>query len=157
MNKQEVMFEMLFEAIEENNLKDVKALFAMGVVPHIKNSKGLSPLHVATKFNHSKIVNFLVKAGADVNVWDQYFETPLHIAARGNFIEIAEILIEAGAKLETKSSAGYTPLDRASYHFNNKFRGNGPHVYNIIERAIQNPIDELKAQIRKEMKAIKVA
>jgi hypothetical protein len=30
-------------------------------------------------------------------------------------------------------------------------------VYNIIERAIQNPIDELKAQIRKEMKAIKVA
>jgi ankyrin repeat protein len=67
----------------------------------------------STEEDRLKIVDLLLKAGADPNAVDQGDTLPLHSAARSGHIEICQRLIEAGATFKTWPSGCMPPLTGA--------------------------------------------
>lgn len=73
---------------------------------------GFYPLGLAAFFGHSKIVEYLIDAGADVNqVADNALKVaPIHAAVSNGDIEIVKMLLEHGADANAKQQNDFTPL-----------------------------------------------
>src|ERR1700722_11763133 len=64
-------------------------------IVNTKNEKELSPLHLACRYGHLKVVQFLVESGAKLDEKNGPLEsTALHIASFGGYTEIVEMLSE---------------------------------------------------------------
>ena len=61
-----------------------------------------------------KVVELLLKAGADIEAKDIYRETPVSWAAEKRHIEVVELLLKAGADIEAKDNNGQTPVSWAA-------------------------------------------
>jgi ankyrin repeat protein len=72
-------------------------------------SKG-TPLHVACHKGHLKVVKYLVKMGADVNVSTLNGTTPLYRACQYGHESIVEFLLDHGADINMSRRNGYSPL-----------------------------------------------
>jgi len=79
-----------------------------------RNELKAAPIQSAAAAGHVKIVDLLLKSGADPNVREQGGYTPLHAAAQNGDLEMIRILIYGGADLDVKSQDGKTPLELAS-------------------------------------------
>ncbi len=62
----------------------------------------ISILHIAAKYNRTKIINHLINNGVNINPIDQYGNTPLAIAEHYENKEAYELLSEHGALKEVK-------------------------------------------------------
>ncbi len=71
----------LFTAIQRNNFNVVKRLLASGADVNAPDEYGETPLHWATRYGHTALVEVLVANGADVNASDDNGDSPLHWAA----------------------------------------------------------------------------
>ena len=71
-------------------------------------------LHAASKKNHLKLVQSLLRHGADVNAPGLWGWTPLPFASRWGHLEIVRCLLEHGADVNAKDMYGSTPLHRAT-------------------------------------------
>lgn len=84
------------------------------------------------------LIQFLVKAGADVNAQDGLGNTALHIAVMKREIVTIKYLMEHGAKVDIQNDSGYTPLDMLSVSYDriNDFLyfETGGDVYHYIHR-----------------------
>lgn len=105
-------------AIENNNILLVK--YFVEVCKIDVNSitydytNPIFPLTMASWFNHIKIVEYLIKNGADVNIRDKYGRTALMVACtEKNNIEVVKYLIENGADLYLRDIDGRTALRNA--------------------------------------------
>ena len=78
-----------------------------------RNGLRAAPIQSAAAAGHSKVVELLLKHGADPNVREQDGYTPLHAAAQNGDVEIIRTLIYGGADLLARSEDGRTPLDLA--------------------------------------------
>ncbi|XP_065839986.1 BRCA1-associated RING domain protein 1-like [Oscarella lobularis] len=78
-----------------------------------KNSKGETPLHVATIKGDLGEVTSLLTLGADPNSKDNAGWTPLHEASNHGFYSIAEVLIDFGAVVNMPGMDNLTPLHDA--------------------------------------------
>lgn len=78
-----------------------------------RNELKAAPIQSAAAAGHVKIVNLLLKSGADPNVREQGGYTPLHAAAQNGDNEMIRKLLYGGADLDIKSQDGKTPLDLA--------------------------------------------
>jgi ankyrin repeat protein len=78
-----------------------------------RNGLSAAPIQSAAAAGHEKIVDMLLKNGADPNVREQGGYTPLHAAAQNGDLAVIRTLIYGGADLEVKSRDGKTPLDLA--------------------------------------------
>jgi len=65
-----------------------------------------------------KMVEFLLKHGADVNAKNSMGETPLHWAAANANPDTAKLLLEHGADVNAKDNMGWTPFHRAAANAN---------------------------------------
>ena len=95
----------------ENNLKIIKLL--LDKCPEIINVNGVgrkSPLHFAVLYNCPKIVELLIKSGANINKKDT---TPLLLACKYGYSQIAEYLIKCGAKVDKCDNSNNSPLHYA--------------------------------------------
>ncbi|XP_076300828.1 uncharacterized protein LOC143219007 isoform X2 [Lasioglossum baleicum] len=112
----EIQKQKLFEAIERNNIGDVKELINHGVSIDAKNNDGQTPLHYAAKSDKLEVVKYLIEEkGANVNVKDNDGQTPLHSAAKSDKLEVVKYLIEEkGANVNAKDNHGQTPLHSAA-------------------------------------------
>ena len=54
----------------------------------------MTPLYFASKYGHSKIVECLLKKGADVNVCDYVNKSPLYVASENGHVEVVNILLK---------------------------------------------------------------
>ena len=79
---------------------------ALEIVPHC----GLTPLHHATSFGRTEIVEILLKAGANLEASSLHGHTPLYTACSFLQSQIIEIFLNAGANPNIKTSTGATPL-----------------------------------------------
>jgi ankyrin repeat protein len=78
-----------------------------------RNELQVTPIQSAAAAGHEKIVNMLLKHGAEPNVHEQSGYTPLHAAAQNGDIEMIRTLLYGGAGLDLKSNDGKIPLDLA--------------------------------------------
>jgi ankyrin repeat protein len=69
-----------------------------------------TPLHRAVGKGHNKVVEVLIKRGADLNLVDGGGLTPLHWAALFGLSETGKILLDAKADLNIQTKSGETPL-----------------------------------------------
>jgi len=101
------------EAVRKRNDKDLQELFEKGG-PNLVNTRDQTSLdtglHIAARAKNLRYINFLISAGANVNMRNSDGETPLVIACNLGFIEAVPPLIAAGAKVDESNSTGETPL-----------------------------------------------
>ena len=75
-----------------------------------RNGSGHTPLHSAVAGRQSRLVQLLLRAGADPNAVAGDGWTPLHLAADEGLSEIGRILLDHGANVNSQRDDGATPL-----------------------------------------------
>lgn len=75
-----------------------------------------SLLHYAAAGGGVRVIEFLLRKGADINELNGFDETPLHLACRNRQNAMVELLLSHGAKpsLSKRDSSGATPLHFAA-------------------------------------------
>ena len=92
---------------------------------NMRNKKGRTPLHLASRWHHSSMVALLLKFGADIKAQDNDNMTALHLAVRGpaawgDWVDdgrssaIAQLLLDHGASVHVRDKNNQTPLHLAS-------------------------------------------
>ena len=99
----------LCEAIENGNIKAVKAIIKKGIDVDLPAKKDEFPLFYAAGYGRPEIARLLIQAGANVNIRDSYGDTALHIAIRECNYKVAEILINSNADVNAKIEKGFFP------------------------------------------------
>lgn len=74
---------------------------------YIDGSGDITPMHRATK--SPKVLQAMIKRGANVNVADTSGNTPLHWAVRAHNVDSVKLLLEAGAKVDATDKEGRRP------------------------------------------------
>jgi ankyrin repeat protein len=85
----------------------------------VRDSDGSTALHCAAWKGHEAVVEWLLRAGADVkahNENDHWGTTALHAAAHADHARIAERLLAAGAEIDARDREGRTALDHTKFH-----------------------------------------
>jgi|LauGreSBDMM110SN_4_FD.fasta_scaffold184550_1 ankyrin repeat protein len=96
------------EACRLGNLDDVQRLVSSTRDTTILDpSTGNSPLHIAAKFGHLKIVRYLIDKSANVNSKNLNGDTPLHLALNTDRFDCAIQLKVAGADDMIKNIQGF--------------------------------------------------
>ena len=98
----------------EDNLKIIKLLLEKN--PELIDINGKdrkTPLHFAVLYNCYKIVEFLVKSGANLNKGDKYGRTPLLLSCKYGNSKITKFLIDAGANINKSDNSNNSPLHYA--------------------------------------------
>ncbi|MDP3787991.1 MAG: ankyrin repeat domain-containing protein [Candidatus Chromulinivorax sp.] len=75
---------------------------------------GVRLLHTASKTNNPEITQYLLDAGAHINLQSNMGGTPLHYAASQNADKVIPLLITAGALVNQPNNYGGTPLHCAA-------------------------------------------
>lgn len=101
--------EQLLEAVQDNDLDNVKNLISQGANINARTGNGETPLHLAQS---KEIAEFLISIGADIEAKDDEFGmTPLFNAPK----EVYELLISKSSNVNVRSSKGLTPLAWSAY------------------------------------------
>ena len=97
------------------NVKIIEILIQAGAPINAPSSKGLFfALHNAVLAGHLKVVDVLLKAGANPNVIDEGGSTPLMMSAYGCDPDIARLLLSYGADALLINADGETATDMAN-------------------------------------------
>jgi serine/threonine-protein phosphatase 6 regulatory ankyrin repeat subunit B len=102
--------------IKDQYTELAKFFLACGAKVNVKNSRGNSPLHIAAAWGKAEIVDALLTAGAEVNIWDFHHRTPLLHAVTGEDADAkVSMLLARRAKVNMADDQGITPLMKAAY------------------------------------------
>ena len=100
----------LFFYIKDRNFPSFKNTFdKYKIDPDSKDQNGDSLLILAVKSNCFQIANYLINAGASVNLTNKNSNSPLHFALTFRNFEIADMLIKSGADENIQNKFGVTP------------------------------------------------
>jgi hypothetical protein len=96
ISSEEVDYEMVGKLLESSDLEDIE--------------NGKTVLMKAVMFDKVKIVEMLIKAGANVNA-QCYGNTALHMATLYNNLLCMKLLLDAGADLDIRDRHGKTAIE----------------------------------------------
>ena len=103
----------LFAAVKSGNSEDLSTL-VLSCQDSINTADeyGDTPLHVAAKSGHLKVVEILLKNGGDGSCesFNVIGDTPLHCAVRCGYKEIVDVLLCEQRYLDLENEVGDTPL-----------------------------------------------
>ncbi len=102
----------LIQAATTGNIERVRSLLAGNVNLDLDRGAAIGNASAA---GHTKIVELLIRAGANVNLRDKLGFTPIASAAYAGYGAIVELLIEAGADIQAPAgeSQSYSALEYA--------------------------------------------
>ena len=86
---------------------------------HVNTRGGFlgTALHAASRMNHLKLVQSLLRHGADVNAHGLWGRTPLVFASEWGHLEVVRLLLEHSADVNAKDDDdGWTSLHQAAIH-----------------------------------------
>lgn len=102
----------VWEFALRGDLAGIKRQIDQGQSVNARDAWDLTPMHLAASRDH-RTVGFLLKLGADPDLFDKKRETPLHLAAHHGKTEVIRVLAAAGARLDAPNDAGKRPVDLA--------------------------------------------
>lgn len=104
------------DAIKDGTLQDVDRALERGADITSKQF-GQPALTVAATAGRARIVQRLISAGVDVNVFDGSLATAFHAAVYHKHFAVADMLLAAGANINAQGNPGFsaTPLHGAIY------------------------------------------
>ena len=116
----------LHQVTKTGNIEIVNEMLAFGVNPNSLNSEGLSPLHIACQKRYAKVVEELLKNGANPNLKStNHNKSPLHYVFENEYIDegssinkktisIIKCLLKYGCEIDAQTDDGESPLYAAS-------------------------------------------
>ena len=110
----------LHYAARQGHLKLVLKLLELNAEVNPYNRNKSTPLHLASQYGHVDVAQALLNYDADVYARDLDLDTPLHCAAGHGHLEITRTLLERGAEVNSRNDFGFTPLIRASRHWDRR-------------------------------------
>lgn len=112
-NKERFGFNALMLAIDSKNTKMLEYIISKKIKGNEFNKEtGFYPIHLATYYCKSQMLDLLIKDGSDVNSLNDKGETPLIVAAKRGCLSAAVTLKEAGATFDIADKKGQKALDR---------------------------------------------
>jgi hypothetical protein len=101
----------LGQCVAEGRLDDVILFFGAGFPPDTRDKTGVPLLNIAARAGNREIAQFLIKAGAPVNLRAEDRDTSALLdSVMGKFNDIMTDLIKEGADLDIQSKDGQTAL-----------------------------------------------
>lgn len=101
--------ELLFTAIDDNNIEALKFLFNNWANIEFKNSNDETPFYYACRYRKIEILKYLIESGANINAKvyseNNNGETPLDLAKEMNYTEIVKLLEDEIKKNPLEASA----------------------------------------------------
>jgi ankyrin repeat protein len=120
-------------------LKIIKQLLDAGADANYAEPKNNQPgLTFVGDRGGYEIAEMLIKAGAKVNVQDNFGLSPLHWAARKGHFDVVQLYVENGADLNVQEDYGFTPLHEAAENKRDEI------VSYLIEKGADRTIGLLK-------------
>ncbi len=93
------------------DLKTVKYFEKLGILPTFITTDNKNALHnLASSSKNTKIINYFIKKGADINLINNQGNTPFMIAAADNTKEVLNILSKGLKNSNHKNKKGHTAL-----------------------------------------------
>ena len=105
--------DLLKMAVEATKAEQIKALLEEGADINTHNEWGLTPVMLASQYNHGvAVLKAIIAAGGDINEPEpKYRSNSLHLAADSSSNpKIIDTLLDAGANIEARNYLGETPL-----------------------------------------------
>ena len=102
--------ELLFSAVENNNIKKVQSYLEQGANCNALDSYDRTALINASVNGYDDIAKLLIEEGTDVNIRDKAGATALMYTARDTNYEMVEFLLKNGADVNIRDTAGETAL-----------------------------------------------
>lgn len=109
--------EGLFNAIERNQISEVRRLIEKGINVNSKDGDGWTPLMLAADNNNLQIAKLLVELGADLEQKNDDGETALMISSYNNSGYVGRYLISKGANPDVTDKFGRTAYEIAKENF----------------------------------------
>ena len=101
--------------VNDSGINVVEFLLRSGLdVNNTVNAAGCTPLHVAASYGVNKLLNILIRYGADVNKQCNNNSTPLMYAVENDNYDSIQILLENGANIDLADIDGNTALHYAT-------------------------------------------
>ena len=89
------------------------------VLASVEQISKRSPLHLATKYGHLHLVEFLLNKGANIEARDKLLKTPLHYACEnGHNLMVVKMLLDNNADPFERDNCGRSALHYAVYSGN---------------------------------------
>ncbi len=104
---------LLQAAVSATKARDIKELIEKGADVNCHNEWGLTPVMLASQYNHSvAVLKELITDGGDIHECEpKYKSNSLHLAANcSKNPKVIDALLESGADLECKNYLGETAL-----------------------------------------------
>lgn len=104
---------LLVAAVNATKARDIKELIEKGADIDVHNEWGLTPVMLASQYNHSvAVLKEIIAQGGDINEREpKYKSNSLHLAANcTKNPSIIDALLDAGADIEAKNYLGETAL-----------------------------------------------
>lgn len=122
--------ELLFSAVENNNIKKVKSYLEQGANCNALDSYDRTALINASVNGYDDIAKLLMEEGTDVNIRDKAGATALMYTARDTNYEMVEFLLKNGADVNIRDTEGDTAL---YYSIEHNSRGQKNETENAIK------------------------
>ncbi|KAJ3400776.1 hypothetical protein HDV05_000845, partial [Chytridiales sp. JEL 0842] len=97
-------------AAGEGKLDVVEGYLKNGTDPNAHDEFGYTALHAAASYNHTSMIDLLVKYGGNPNIPDFEGDTPLHVTET---LEMAKHLVSLGADPKIRNKEGKLPIENA--------------------------------------------
>src|SRR5678816_721575 len=136
----------MFEAIRNDNIKEVKSLLEQKVDPNSVDEDGDHLLLYAALYSSLDCMQLLIEQGSNVNAKNKIDETALMWSVHD--LAKMKLLIEHGADVNAKAKTGNTPLLIASI---------GHGKYDAIKLLIDKGANVLAVNNRKENALVRAA
>ncbi|XP_071094668.1 ankyrin repeat domain-containing protein 50-like [Haliotis cracherodii] len=109
----------LHDACKEGDLGRVRRIFSRYVVDVNSRDKkeGWTPITIAALKGHRRILDFLIRKGANVSQVDYYGNNILHTACEGGHLGMVKhVLSQCRVDINSRTRSGSTPLMKAAYY-----------------------------------------
>ncbi|HEV8273404.1 MAG TPA: ankyrin repeat domain-containing protein [Chitinophagaceae bacterium] len=136
----------IFEAVKNNNIKEVKSLLEQKTDPNSVDEDGDQLLMCAALYSSIECMQLLIEKGSNVNAKNKLDETVLMWSVHD--LAKMKLLIQHGADVNAKAKSGNTPLLIASI---------GHGKYDAVKLLIDKGADALALNNRKENALIRAS